>query len=180
MSADSRARRGWTSRWIASMASPDAVPTRWKNTFTSRSSVLPARSRPRIVASKLAPAALIASRSARHSANACSNAGRKCSSLILENGGSPKRVFQGVSSGLPVKSGPLGCRSNHQDGAEVVDIGQRRPGRDEVAGGGEHCIGVVVVEPGASVEAAARQRVGGDERAGVVLAAVDAVGVAGE
>ncbi len=71
----------------------------------------------------------------------------------------------------------------NQDGAEVVDIGARRPGDDQIVKGGEDGIGVVVVEPGARVEAeraGAAQRIGRGQGAGVVLAAVDAIGVGRE
>ena len=67
--------------------------------------------------------------------------------------------------------------------AKVVDVRQRRPGHDEIAERGENGIGVVVGEPFPGVEAergGARERIGRDDRAGIVLAAVDAVGVAGD
>ena len=71
-----------------------------------------------------------------------------------------------------------------QDGAEIVDVGQGRSGDDLVAQRLEEAVAVVVGEARAWVEPqsrAARARVSGaNDRAGVVLGAVDAVGVAGE
>ncbi len=73
--------------------------------------------------------------------------------------------------------------SKHQHGAEIVDVGVSRPWHQQVAGGGEQGVGVVAVEHGAGAQpggAGAGEGVGRDPGAGVVFAAVDAVGVSGQ
>src|SRR5207253_1324528 len=69
-----------------------------------------------------------------------------------------------------------------QDGADVVDVGERRAGDEQIAEGGEQRVAVVPVQQRAGIEAVragAGERVGRDDGAGGVLGAVDAVGVAG-
>jgi len=78
---------------------------------------------------------------------------------------------------------PPPARPLDQDRTKIVDVGHRRAGDDEVAEGGEDGIGVVVVEARPRVEpkrAGASERVRRHDCAGVVLAAIDAVGVGGE
>ena len=73
--------------------------------------------------------------------------------------------------------------SGYQDRAEVVDVGQRRTGDDQIAEHGEEPVAVVVGKRRLGVRDRARRRARANpasERAGVVLGAVDAVGVAGE
>src|SRR5262245_52502385 len=59
-----------------------------------------------------------------------------------------------------------------EDGAEIVDVGQRRAGDDQIAAGLEERIGVVAVEQLRWIGTGgtgARQAVGCDESAGVAL-----------
>ena len=73
--------------------------------------------------------------------------------------------------------------ARHEDRAEVVDVGERRPGDHRVAERREEAMAVVVRRGVARADALrprARQRVGRDDRAGDFLRAVDAVGVAGD
>src|SRR5687767_3563839 len=70
-----------------------------------------------------------------------------------------------------------------EDGSEVVDVRERRPGDDEVAEGLEEIIGLVAQQKGRRVElqrASALERVREDHRAGGIVGAVDAVRVAGQ
>src|SRR5262245_61591183 len=70
-----------------------------------------------------------------------------------------------------------------EDGSEIVDIGARRAGDDQIAQSFEKAIGVVVRKKGRCIEApilGARDRVGRNQRAGIVLRSVYAVGVAGD
>src|SRR5262245_26676639 len=71
--------------------------------------------------------------------------------------------------------------SGHDQGCpEVVDVGAGRAGDKAVAEHLEEAVAVVVVEHRlrvASFGAGAGQRVGGEDRAGNILGAVDAVGV---
>src|SRR3954447_5267754 len=70
-----------------------------------------------------------------------------------------------------------------ENGAKVVDVGEGRAGDDEVAGSGKETIAVIVGEPRLGVEAArrgARQAVGPEDRAGIILGAVDPVGIGGQ
>src|SRR3546814_15962736 len=77
--------------------------------------------------------------------------------------------------------GRFGVRD--QDGAEVVDVGEGGAGDNQVAEPGEKAVAVVVrqqrlgVEAGGGCACTTRRAA---KRAGVVLAAVEAVGVAGE
>src|SRR5208283_4345941 len=71
----------------------------------------------------------------------------------------------------------------HQDDAEIIDVGARRAGDDEIAELLESRVGVVVGEERLEIDSrllGARDTVGGHDRAGVVLAAVYAVRVAGD
>jgi hypothetical protein len=71
----------------------------------------------------------------------------------------------------------------HQNGSEVVDVGQRRAGHDQVVQRREKPVSVIVGEARFGIETGAPrpdQGIGADERAGVVLGAVDSVGVASE
>src|SRR4051794_29234190 len=71
----------------------------------------------------------------------------------------------------------------HEDQAEVVHVGTRGPRDDEVVERREEAVAVVVGEQLArfdALRARACERVGREDRARVVLAAVDAVGVARE
>ena len=76
---------------------------------------------------------------------------------------------------------PGGLSLDH-NGAKIVDVRSRRAGDDKISEGGKDRIGVVVVEARARVEAKRTrpaQRIGRQERAGVVIRAVDSVGVRG-
>lgn len=73
--------------------------------------------------------------------------------------------------------------SNHQHRPKVVHIRVRRPGEHFVAQRFEKPVGIVAVEVVLQFEAergGALQGVGGDDGSGVVLHAVDAVGVCGQ
>src|SRR6185369_15147521 len=70
-----------------------------------------------------------------------------------------------------------------QDRAEIVDVGERRAGHEQIAETGEERVGVVAVEMISAVQPQAPcplQGVWRRERTGVGLDAVDAVGVGGE
>src|SRR5947209_6457853 len=80
-----------------------------------------------------------------------------------------------------ISSAPLAAID--QDGAKVVDVGERRAGDDGVAQCAEEAVAVVVVQALARMDAAcpgARQRVGRQERTRDLFLAVDAVGVGGD
>src|SRR6201987_3649640 len=67
-----------------------------------------------------------------------------------------------------------------QNGPEIVDVGARGAGDQQVAESGKHGIGIIVgqmrreAEPGLD---GALKGIGQQERAGIVCAAVDAVGI---
>src|SRR5262249_55432919 len=70
-----------------------------------------------------------------------------------------------------------------QDGAEVIHIGASGSGDDEIAERCKESVTVVVSESAARIDSesrAARETVGADEGSGIVLGAVDAVGIAGD
>ena len=70
-----------------------------------------------------------------------------------------------------------------QHGAEVVDIGHGRAGHEQIADRAEERPRIVVGEHGLGVDPGfcrARERIGIDQRAGIVLGPVDAVSVSGE
>src|SRR5262245_4872615 len=67
-----------------------------------------------------------------------------------------------------------------QHGAEVVDVGESWPGHEQIADGIEEGPRVVVGEHGLGVDAGLRcalQSIGINQRPGIVLAAVDTIGV---
>src|SRR5262245_32345651 len=69
----------------------------------------------------------------------------------------------------------------NDDGAKVVDVGERRPGDDEIIDRREKTIAVVVGEPSLGGNLAlggAPQGVGPENRAGVVFRAVNPIGIA--
>src|SRR5262249_21683283 len=71
----------------------------------------------------------------------------------------------------------------HQDGAEVIHIGASRPGHDEIAERCKESVTIVVGKSAPRVDSercAACETVGAEDGAGVVLGAVDAVGIAGD
>ena len=73
--------------------------------------------------------------------------------------------------------------SGNQDDAVVVDVGAGRPGDDEITGGFEETIGVVMIQQRDCVYVFARcacQRIRRQQRPCVVFGAVDAVGIAGQ
>ena len=77
----------------------------------------------------------------------------------------------------------LSWRSEDEDGAEVVDVGQGRAGDDLVAQRLEEAVAVVVGQARLGVDPArggAGQGVGRDDGAGDLLGPVHAVGVAGQ
>src|SRR5689334_15303104 len=103
----------------------------------------------------------------------------------------PDRARRRSSSAAAAAAGPS-CRSSplpdseppfDEDRAEVVDVGERRAGDDEVAEPGEEGVSVVPREMGLGVEpggGGAGETVRLQDGAGIVLGAVDAVGVAGD
>ncbi len=67
--------------------------------------------------------------------------------------------------------------------SEIVDVGGRRTGYDEIVQRCKYAIGIVVREAGFGVDpgcARTPQRVGCKDRSGIVFAAVDSVGICGE
>ncbi len=67
--------------------------------------------------------------------------------------------------------------------AEVVDVGQGGSGDHEIAEPLEKSVGVIVAKTSLRVDAeraGAMQRVGRDERSGIIFRAVDAVGIGGD
>src|SRR5579872_566290 len=77
----------------------------------------------------------------------------------------------------------MGRVREDKDGAEVVDISERRTGYDEVSQGGEETVTVVLRERLVESDIARRcasERVRVDNRPRVVFGSVDAVGVAGK
>ena len=70
-----------------------------------------------------------------------------------------------------------------QDRAKIVDVGERRAGSYEVFELFEEAITVIVFEGRLRVDAqvySSCERIRGDDRAGIVLAAIDAIGIGGD
>src|SRR5262245_8945342 len=96
---------------------------------------------------------------------------------------SPAIIIRRFAGGATASLHDSSDDSFYEYDAEIVDVGAGGAGDDEVAQRAEIAVAVVVVEEGARLEffpGGALRRVGREHRAGIVLGAVDAVGVAGE
>src|ERR1700690_852664 len=88
----------------------------------------------------------------------------------------------GMAAILYSRISPL-IRSLDDDGSKIVDVGVGRPGHDEIVDAQEERIAVIVGEMRLGDETGSggtRQRVGRDDGTGIVLGAVDPVGVGGQ
>src|SRR5690606_10174121 len=89
----------------------------------------------------------------------------------------------GCACGYRRTPGPLPSRSDDQYGTEIIDIGKRRPDDDKTVQLLEEAVTVIVRERGLGADAGflrLRENILKGDRAGIVLAAVDPVGVGGD